>query len=140
MSPLSVLGHSAPTAWARTVVNLSSQRMARPGSHQGRGAEIHLLLRDAARASLWSWGLKWWDKEAYPNAAMFRDRNLLSSSCFHPTDLNNANGFQIFLLDAQHHFSNPTYLLSCAFLLAAAEDISNVSTTEYEPSCLSKSS
>lgn len=56
-----------------------------------------------------------------------------------------ANGFQIFMLDAQYCISNPTCLFSCAFLLAAAEDVSNVSTsptltTEYEAPCLSKSS
>lgn len=95
-----------------------------------------MLLEQVSEAGV----RKWWDKEAYPNAAMFRGRNLLSSSCFCPTVLYKANGFQIYLLDAKHRSSNPTYLFSFAFLLAAAEDTSNVSTTVYEPPCLSKSS
>lgn len=52
--PICVLAHSAPVVWA--VFNLSFERTAQQcHTNHSRGAVIHLLLRDAARASPWSW-------------------------------------------------------------------------------------
>lgn len=100
---------------------------------QGFTCSQGMLLEQVSGAGVESGGIK---------KHMLLQQRLRAGTFFKlfPPYLYKANGFQIFLLDDKHHFSNPTYLFSCAFLLAAAEDISNVSTTEYEPTCLSKSS